>query len=129
MPARKPIGAVISAATVTMISQSKTGSQPASARRPTTIPIPMKKKSAVIHGARSHPGARRRWKPVGGGAGGACWVCSTSSVTGRSDYPGVPSLPCCCERAQRSNSASFITITGARMRACPSPQSSVQMSV
>ena len=65
MPARKPIGAVISAPIETMISQSKTGSQPASDRRPTTIPIPMKKKSAVIHGTRSQPGASTRRQPVG----------------------------------------------------------------
>ena len=36
------------------------------------IPAPMPKKSAVIHGTRSQPGASRRRKSVGGGLGGAC---------------------------------------------------------
>src|SRR5215210_6989168 len=80
MPARKPIGAVISPPTVTTSSQSSAGSQPASARIPTTSPNPSPKKSAVIHGARSHPGATSRRQPVGGGAETGCPASSATAV-------------------------------------------------
>src|SRR6266545_2258138 len=118
----------MSAPTVTMISQSSTGSHPASARRPTTSPNPIPKKSAVVHGTRSQPGARTLRQPVGGGAGGACTACSKTSVTARSPYPARPQRSP-FDLIQRSNAGFSSTTTGARMSAWPSPQSSVQMRV
>ena len=42
---------------------SQIGSQPSSQRTRHTIPAPIPKKSAVIHGTRSQPGASRRRNP------------------------------------------------------------------
>ncbi len=52
MPSRNPSGAVTIPPMRTMYSQSYVGSQPASARMPTTMYIPIRKKSGVTQSAR-----------------------------------------------------------------------------
>ena len=56
MPARKPIGAAISAPTRTMIEPNQRGCQPPHQRQSTTMPQPIPKNSGVIHAARRKPG-------------------------------------------------------------------------
>ena len=61
---------------------SHTGSQPASARMPQTIPMPMAAEEGEHPGRAIHPGpSSRRRARLRGGAGGACGVWSTTSVT------------------------------------------------
>ena len=69
--------AAVRKATVMIGSQSITGSQPASARMPTTRPKPSAPKSAVIQIARSQPGASSRQRPVRRGRGDAGVSCSS----------------------------------------------------
>ncbi len=71
---------------MTMMFQSYTGSQPASARIPTTMNIPIRKKTPAHHAARTKPG--RMKMPRGRGAHCPapgplpCGVpCSTTLVT------------------------------------------------
>ena len=95
---------------------------------PTTIPSPIPKKSAVIHGTRSQPGARSRPQPVRPGEGGACCVCSMTSVTSSHLIPASLGSPWPAH-VPGAQACFFMTITGARISEWPSPQSSVQMSV
>jgi hypothetical protein len=56
MPARKPTGPAVSAATRTMIEPNQIGCQPPHQRQSTTIPQPIPKKRGAIHAARRNPG-------------------------------------------------------------------------
>ncbi len=105
-------------------SHSRIGSQPASARIPTTMPKPRPAKSAVIHAARAQPGASNRRRPVRRRGGGACASCSSlcSWTAVNSCHLESSGTLASVQRRLRD-----VTIARVRISAWPSPQSSVQI--
>src|SRR3712207_5254665 len=84
MPARKPSGIVVRNATEITIGQSHRGSQPASARIPSTSASPTPRPSGVAQRTRSHPARVNRRHPVAGGTGvgWTSWSCSIVVISG-----------------------------------------------
>ena len=131
MPARKPIGAVISA-------RDRDDDQPVedrllAAERPEADDEPeadRRRRARVIHGRGSSPARGQRRQPVGGGWAVRAGFARRARSRGGQIIRVLPArLLLLLTRAHTSKAAGFITITGARISACPSPQSSVQMTV